>query len=273
MESGRYKLLVVDVDGTLVARDESISVAHRQVLAKVCRQGIQVSLSTGRAPCACLRIIRELSLHGYHIFCDGALVMDLVRGEHVCVHPLSYKAVERAIEFARSNNVYIELYSVSHCFVERKTWLTDIHQQVFGIEPTVVDFNKVWNRQRIIKAEIAVSSPQEAMKVSSFCLTAGSVRCSRAGTPVYPGIDFINILAPEVSKGKALTALASHLGVSMDQVIAVGDGLNDVSLLSSAGLAVAMGNAPSELKAVADYVTLDIDHDGLEAAVNKFLPC
>ena len=65
--------------------------------------------------------------------------------------------------------------------------------------------------------------------------------------------------------------VGSHLGVSLDEVIAIGDGPNDIPLLTSAGLAVTMGNAPDELKAVADHITLDIDHSGVAAAISKFL--
>ena len=79
------------------------------------------------------------------------------------------------------------------------------------------------------------------------------------------------MLAPEVSKGKALRALASHLGISLTEIMAIGDGTNDISLLDSVGLAIAMGGAPDKLKAVADYITLDVDHSGLAAAINKFL--
>jgi len=87
----------------------------------------------------------------------------------------------------------------------------------------------------------------------------------------YPDVDFFNIVAPEVSKGKALRALASHLGISLDEVIAIGDGPNDISLLDSVGLAIAMGDADDELKVIADYITLDVDHNGLAVAINKFL--
>ena len=92
-----------------------------------------------------------------------------------------------------------------------------------------------------------------------------------AKTPAYPEVDFINVVAPGVSKGKALEALATFLGIPLSEVMAIGDGANDITLLSSAGLAIAMGNAPEELKAVADYVTLDGDHNGVAAAINKFL--
>ena len=57
----------------------------------------------------------------------------------------------------------------------------------------------------------------------------------------------------------------------MTEIVAVGDGTNDISLLDSAGLGIAMGDAPDELKAVADYVTLDVDHNGLAETINKFL--
>ena len=103
------------------------------------------------------------------------------------------------------------------------------------------------------------------------CGLAGKLHLSRAKTPAYPDVEFINILAPGVSKGKALEKLAVHLKVPLSQIMALGDGTNDVSLLITAGLGVAMGNAADEVKAVADYVTLDVGHSGLATALEKFL--
>ena len=268
----KYKLLVVDVDGTLVGKDGSISAEDREALAKARQLGIQVSLSTGRVTQACLGIINQLSLDGYHIFFDGALVSGPAHGGEVYIQTISPDAVKRAVEFAFSNDISLELYSKTHYFIERETWASDMRRQFFGIEPTVVDFTKLWNRERIIKGGLTTSSPQEIAKARSFCLHFdSSLHFTWTKTPAYPDINFVNVLAPEVSKGKALAVLASHLGVSLDEVIAIGDGTNDIPFLTSAGLAIAMGNAPDEVKVVADYVTLDIDHSGLAAAVNKFL--
>ena len=135
----------------------------------------------------------------------------------------------------------------------------------------MVDFTKLLGKETIIKGELMTSSSEEVSKAERFCLEFDNLHCSWARTPAYPGVNFINVLSPEVSKGKALAALASHLGISLDEVMAVGDGPNDVSLLTSAGLAVAMGNAPDDLKSVADYSTLDTEHSGLAAAIRKFL--
>ena len=156
--------------------------------------------------------------------------------------------------------------------VERETWGSNIRRDFSGTQPTVVDVTKLWDKERIIKAAMTVGSPQEKAKANDFYLQfRDSVNFSWTKTPAYPEVDFINVIAPDVTKGKALEALASFLGVPLSEVMAIGDGANDVSLLSTAGLAIAMGNASDELKAVADYVTLDVDHRGVTAAIDKFL--
>ncbi len=267
-----YKLLVVDIDGTLLGKNGTISAEDRDALARAGALGIQVSLSTGRVVQACLRIINQLSLNGYHIFFDGALVSNPEKGEEVCVQPISKAVVRQAVEFAHLNEINLEFYSATHYFAERETWSTDIRRQFFGIEPTIVDFTSLWEREKIIKGTLTVSSPEERAKASSFCLQfEDSLDFSSTKSPSYPEVDFINVLAPEVSKKKALKALASHLGISMSEIMAIGDGTNDISLLSSVSLAIAMGNAPDDVKAVAHHVTLDVDHSGLAVAVKKFL--
>ena len=267
-----YKLLVADIDGTLVDGYGNISAEDKKALTKARDLGIQVSLSTGRGIKASLSIIDQLSLDNYHVFFDGALVSSPRQGEEVYAQPLSKVVVRQMVEFAHLHNLDLELYSATHYFAERETWSTDAHRQFFGIEPTMVDFTKLWEQERIIKGGLVTTTPQEAAKNRDFCRQfSDSLHFSEARTPAYPGIVFINILAPQVSKGKALEALAPHLGIALTEVIAMGDGTNDISLLTSAGLAIAMGNAPDEVKAVADYVTLDVDHSGLAAAINKFL--
>ena len=234
--------------------------------------GIQVSLSTGRGIKASLSIIDQLSLGSYHTFFDGALVSRPSQNEEVYVQPISQVTVSQMVELAHRHNLNLELYSASHYFAERETWSTNAHREFFGIEPTLVDFTKLWELERIIKGGLVTTNPQEADRAREFCtLFDTRLHFSWARTPAYPGVTFINILAPEVSKGKALEALASHLGIAVTEVIAVGDGSNDISLLTAAGLAIAMADAPDEVKAVADYVTLDVDHNGLAAAIERFL--
>lgn len=267
-----YKLLVLDIDGTLLDKNGVISAEDRNALARVGDLGLSVSLSTGRVVTACSGIISQLSLDSYHIFFDGALVSNPSHGKEIYVQPIDRMVVKQAVELAHLNGINLEFYSADHYFVERETWASDIRRDFYHTPPTVVDISKLWQKERIIKGVLTLLSPEEKAKAEVLYLQfKDSLSFSWTKTPAYPEVDFINVLAPGVSKGKALEALASFLGIPLTEVIAVGDGTNDISLLSSAGLGIAMGGAPDELKAVADYITLDVDHSGLAAAVNKFL--
>ncbi|MFC1592895.1 Cof-type HAD-IIB family hydrolase [Candidatus Omnitrophota bacterium] len=262
----------MDIDGTLLGNKSTISAEDSKALAEVRNIGIGVSLSTGRATPACRGILDELSLDGYHIFFDGAVVASSDLAKEVQVKALSPLVVKDAIEFAYLQHIPLELYSATQYFIEQETWSTEAHRDFFGVEPNVVDFNRLWEQEIIIKGGLVATTPEETQRVQSFCQRFdGSLYFSWARTPAYPGVIFINMLAPGVSKGRALEVLAQYLGVPLAEIIAIGDGTNDISLLSLAGLAIAMGNAHDEVKAVADYITLDVEHNGVAAAINEFL--
>jgi hypothetical protein len=266
----KYKLLVVDIDGTLVNRRGDISAEDEKALARARALGIRVVISTGRGTQSSRSIIDRLSLDDHHIFCDGALVSNPGRNDEVCAWPISQVMVKELVAAAHWQHIDLEFFSDTRYFVERETWSTEAHRQFFGVTPVMVDFDRL--ETRVIKGGLVATTPGEAARARDFCRQfADRLHFSFARAPAYPGIDFINILSLGVSKGKALEALASHLGISLVEAIAAGDGTNDVSLLSSVGLAIAMGNALDEVKAVADHITLDVDHSGLAAALNQFL--
>ena len=269
-----YKLLVIDVDGTLLGRDGTISAEDKEALARVADSGIKISLSTGRTLLASMRIINQLSLDGYHILFDGALVINPVQNEEVYARTIGKELVREAVEFAHLEDINLELFTTAQYFIERESWASDIRRNYFNIQPTLVDFTDIWERERIIKGTIAVRSPEEKAQAETFCRqfkgSLSDLRFSWTATPAYPKVDFVNIVALGVSKGKALEALVSHLAIPLSEVMAIGDERNDIPLLTIAGLAVAMENALDEVKAVADYITLDVDHGGIAAAVKKF---
>ena len=268
----KYKLLVMDVDGTLVDKHGDISNEDKEAITKARQLGVQISLSTGRAGQACLKVIDQLSLDGYHMFFDGSLVIEPRKGIEIYIQPIDSTVAKEAIEFARQNDIYLEFFSATHYFTEYESRFSEIRRKFFNIEPTIVDFTDLWRREKFTKAQLIASSPEETDKAQKFSAHFdGRLRFSLSQTPAYPDIDFINVIDPQVSKGKALEALTSHMGISLDEVMAIGDGTNDIPLLTVAGLAVAMGDAPDDVKAVADDVTLDIDHNGVAAAIDKFL--
>ena len=270
--NGKFKLLLLDIDGTLLGEEGTISAEDKETLTRVRDAGIQVSLSTGRVILACRKIIHDLSLDGYHIFCDGALVSNPAKGDEIYAKPVRPELVKQAVAFAHAQGINLDLYSTSGYFVEKETWSSDLRRKFFDMECTVADFDRVWQKERIIKGTLVISSAEERAKAASFCLQfQNDFDFTATKTPAYPEIDFINVLAKGVGKGEALQTLAPYLGVTLTEIVAIGDGSNDISLLSRVGLAVAMNNAPDELKAVADYVTGDVGHSGVSQAIKKLL--
>jgi Cof subfamily protein (haloacid dehalogenase superfamily) len=262
----------VDIDGTLINRAGDISAADRQALARVIEGGIRVSLSTGRVGQACRKVIELLSLDGYHVFADGALVADSQSDREIYVEPIPRELVQEIVEFVHGHEMRIDLYSSRQFFAEQEDWTTDIRRKFFGLEPTITDLGNVWRSERIIKGTLVVYSPAEKAQAKRFHRHFNDrLNFSWTMTPAYPGVDFINVISQEVSKGRALEELASFLGIELSEVIAIGNGDNDVSLLSTAGLGIAMGNSPDGLKAVADHVVPDVEHSGVAVAVEKFV--
>ncbi len=267
-----FRLLVVDIDGTLLNRYGAIAAADREALSRAAAAGIAVSLSTGRVVDACRNIFGDLALKGYHTFFDGALVADPHSGEEVYVQPVLPEVVREISDFVRGRDMMLDLYSSTHFFAERENWSVEVRRSLFGLEATIGSIDGLWQRERIIKAAVIVRTPEERAGFEVFSSHFGD-RLSYSWTKndAFPDADFINVIAPEASKGRALRELAAFLGVPLDQVAAIGNGDNDRSLLEAAGLGIAMGNASEELKAAADLVVADIEGNGVAAAVARLL--
>ncbi|KTB48852.1 Cof-type HAD-IIB family hydrolase [Dehalogenimonas alkenigignens] len=268
----QIKLVVVDLDGTLINSRGQISSADKTVIAAAKSGGIAIALSTGRVVDACRQYIADLSLDGAHIFFDGALIYNPTQNTTIALQPIDPGLLAAAVRFARANSIYLELYALDRYFVEEINWADAIHREFFGLRSTHVNFDEIIGRELIIKCELMIHNQDEELKARLFLdHFTGSLRGSVARTPAYPNVKFINVVNPAVSKGTALVKLAAYLNLDLDQVMAIGDGINDLSLLGTAGLAVAMGNASDELKACADFVTSSVDLSGVALAISRFV--
>lgn len=267
-----YKLLVVDIDGTLLNSRGVISPEDEEAIAYARKSGVIVAVSTGRAAMASRWVLEYLHLDGYHIFFDGALVYNPIKDHEVYAESINGTLACQAIDFARENKIHCDLYTSNHYYIEHDSWAVDIRRNFFRIEPTFRNLDEVCRQERIIKGTVIVRTPGEKSLAREFQEQfRGRLSFSWTMTPAYPDVDFINVVSPKVSKGKALEELCAFYQIPLTQVVAIGDGVNDVSLLKTAGLAVAMGNCVDELKSVAHVVTHDVDHSGVAEAIKRFL--
>jgi Cof subfamily protein (haloacid dehalogenase superfamily) len=214
----------------------------------------------------------RLELNGPHIFFDGAIVYDITLRKPLYEQPIPPEIVDYVCQQAVRDNIPLDLFSFSGYFVTEKSWRTEMRRNLFGIEAIIEDFGTLWKREKILRGGIILNTPEDESRVNLFSRNiSDNLSLSWSTIPNYPQHHFINVLYKGVSKGRALEALVAHLGISTREVIAIGDGTNDISLLSSAGLAVAMQNAPDSLKSHADRITADVEHCGVAEAVRKYL--
>jgi hypothetical protein len=266
----QYKLLVTDIDGTIANKDGEISDIDLKALRKINKAGVMISLCTGRPAGGCAKVLDRLSMDGFHIFFDGALVTDSTLTEEIYIKPIGSELVKQICTLASYNEITMELFSKSGFFISSPKPLADIHGQLLNFKPIITDFATICTQEKIVLGCLVTPAHEETRILSLFQELEGSLRFSSTINPTRPDIRLINITATGVTKGTALEALITYLGLNKKNVMAIGDGANDITLLSSAGLAIAMKNAPENLKNIANYVTEDVEHNGVAKVIKNF---
>ena len=266
-----YKLLVTDLDGTLFNKEGNIGQSDIDAIRDLIGRGVHFAFASGRITMACREIISLLGIKCPCIYCDGALVYDAARDDVIYQNLLDKDILKEFISFSHENGIYLEMFSRTHLYAERPNWSDPIHTEFFSSFPTMVKFADIVETEGILKSELLSHTPKEEAMVEQFrARFEDKCRFSLATSPSFPEVRFYNILSNDTSKGNAVRALADHLGVSIDEVVAVGDGYNDISMLKEVGMPVAMGNAYDAVKEVAKYVTKDVKDCGVTDVIKRF---
>ncbi len=263
-----YRMLVLDLDDTLLKDDRTVSELTRRRLLEAQQQGMIVVLASGRPTYAMQHLAKELCLAeygGYFISFNGARITSCADQHILLSVDISHAQMCKLFDLAQEHGVYIQTYTEDHILVSKDNEYTQIEKEITGMDVIeCADF----------KAEI----PKTAVKAMMLEHSDRLKEVEKALRPVvenelYMTITkpfFLEFMNPAVDKGKSLVTLAQHLNVPMEQVIAVGDSYNDISMIKAAGLGVAMGNAVEAVKQAADYETADNEHDGVARVVERF---
>lgn len=267
----KYKLLVLDVDGTLVNSKKELSVQTLTTLLKIQHAGIRIVLASGRSPYGLRHLVEKLEMKkwgGYILPYNGAQIIDAGNDEVLFekrIDPVMFPYLERK---ALKNGFGIFTYHSNQLIT------THPENKHIREEATL-------NGMKIVAVEnlsAAVDfSPYKCVLVSdnetALVALKDQWRKRLAGVlDVYRSESFFLEVVPEfVDKGNTLGVLIEKLGISTEEVMAIGDGRRDFSMLQLAGLGIAMGNAQDSIKACADYITESNDNDGVAIAVQKFI--
>jgi hypothetical protein len=200
------------------------------------------------------------------ILYNGAIVYDFTRDEVWLRVALPRQQALDALRILRRHPaVQPHLYVDDRIFVPRITQATMIYQQKDSLSVEAVGDLADWLTADPTK--ILIIGERPALQAVARDLDALPYRINH----VYSEINFLEILPPGVDKGAALRAVATHLGLEREEIIAAGDNLNDLAMIEYAGLGVAMGNAPEVLRAQADFVAPSNNEHGLQEVIERFI--
>ena len=261
----RIRLLACDMDGTLFRQDLVIADRVQQAIAAAQQAGVVVALATGRMPAAARTFIEMLHLSGPQIYSNGALVQT-PEGEILHHRPVDPAVAPRLVLYGREHGLHVNAYLGDDVFVERMSEEAEFTRRLNRLDPRLVpDLAEFVTRgpTKMVYVRLPEAGPSLVGVVQDAfvgeILAFSSVK------------QYCEIIHPDADKGKALIALAARLEIPIEQVAAIGDGDNDLTLLGAAGLPLAMGNATSRLKAIARHVVGTVEEAGVAQAIEEFV--
>lgn len=265
----KYKLLVLDVDGTLLNDKKEITPHTLSALLKVQQMGVHIVLASGRPTYGVLPIAEALELNhygGYILSYNGGQIINAQTGEIMFEKRINPEMIPYLDKKAKKNNFAIFTYhkntiitdTPENKYIQQEAILNKMQIQKVDVFPEAIDFGPC-------KCMLAGDDEDLLIGLENHWKKrlAGTLDVFRSES--Y----FLEVVPHFIDKGNTLGILMEMLSVPAEKVMAIGDGVCDFSMLQLAGLGVAMGNAQDSVKACADFTTMTNDADGVALAVEK----
>lgn len=261
------RLIALDLDGTLLSPDNTISPRARAAVAAARARGVHVVLATGRMHRSALPYARELGLDGALLISyNGACIRRVPDGETVLAQPLPAAVARAVAAHAEAQGYHIQAYVEDELCVPELNELALGYARHAGVPARPVGPLSRWLHQPSLKL-LVITEPARLAAVQ-----ADLARHFAGQVELYPSYrSFLEVVPPGVNKGTALAAACSRLGIGPEQVLAAGDAGNDVPMLAWAGTGVAMPGAGAPVQAAACYVPSQPYGDGVAEAIARFV--
>ena len=269
-----YRLVVTDLDGTLFDSESVVPEANAKALRAIFDRGIPIAIASGRryAPFA-LQAAQSIGRPVYLILCNGAVIVNSDLKEVIFRRGLTKRHIEWIVKIGCSGD------EVHWCIRSDELDLLWRRSDGGPVIPGVTD--DIWIPVMTV-ADVIKSCPLEMLRIRMWASVAEitalrqKITAQRFSVEEYPypgnGDSYIECMAPGVSKAAAIKLLAKRLGFGLENVIAFGDGTNDVEMLAKVGLGVAMANATEAVRRVAKMHTGTNDENGVAQAIGRLFP-
>ncbi len=258
-------MVLLDVDGTLMGPTRVVTDGVVAAVGRAVAAGLLVGFATGRPVSGVAEAQSQLNLDGPHVVLNGAQVRK--NGAAVRSWPMSAEQRQQVLDLCAERDLYAELYTTDSLLVTAFDRRYESHwTEVIGMPAGTVDERPDLAAQTIKMTMVTTTDEERAAVVAAIeqlGLTPGP-----ATSPVTPGLTYINITSPEANKGNAVRSIAELEGITTDEVVAIGDGANDLPMLQAAGTAIAMGGAEPSVAAASHFEVAGVEEDGAAQALD-----
>lgn len=288
-----YKLITVDLDGTLLNKYGEVSEYTKNIIKKVTDQGILVVLASGRISESVLTIAKEIGANKYYISGNGSVLYDMQKKEIIYEKYLSKEKVLELIELCEKNSIYYNIYTESSVIAKslnynvafynyENTKKSSDKKTEINIVDDVYNYIKTLNTNKFLKMticdenKIVFSSILRKVKdipdIDVLEVSHMSKKKIKMGTKeVSVGYYYTEVSSKNVDKWYAIEEIMKKENIAKKEVISFGDNNNDILMIKNAGLGIAMGHSNEQVKKVAKFVTQTNDEDGVAKALENII--
>jgi Cof subfamily protein (haloacid dehalogenase superfamily) len=253
------------MDGTLLNSQRVLSEAVIHALQKAEAAGIVVCLASGRALSTLRPFQRQAGISGPLVTCNGAYVLDHDGGE-LAHHHLDPGVAARVLAIAESLDVHVNVYEKSRIHLSKTGGFAEVYARRTGVNVSLEDVGA--HRSAQATKILLMDEPSTITSlIDRFLVELGADEA----VMVRSEADYLEFLPPGINKGKGVERVADSLGISFDQVAALGDYDNDVEMLVYAGFSGAMANGADRVKEIADVIVPTNDEGGAVEFIDRVL--
>ncbi|KXI21333.1 sugar-phosphatase [Photobacterium sanguinicancri] len=265
-----YKLVALDMDGTLLNSNGEISPRTQDAIAKARSMGVHVVLASGRPLEGMTKALADLSMTSdddYVLSYNASMVQRVASQAVIRSQILKGSDAKNIASLSRDLGVHVHAFSRRFGLITPENNDFTRHEaEINGLTITELDFVELDNNEDIMKV-MMIDEPE---RLSAAIAQLPSMLHEQY-TIVQSAPFFLEFLNPKSNKGAGVGMLAEHLGIDASEVICMGDAGNDKHMLEYAGLGVAMANATDDIKAIADHITDSNNDDGVAKVIEAFI--
>ena len=287
-----YKLIAIDLDGTLLNSYGEITDKNKKAIKYALNKGVNVILASGRDPQTMKKISQELGIENFLIAGNGASIYDIKLERNIYENYLEIDKALKIIKICKENSIFFSIYTTNGIVTEGIEYNIKVFNNENSFRPnkkrTSIEIVKdIYNyvqekKPNILKIiicdenKIIFKNIMEKMKnvreVETLEVEHMSKKMIRIGTQEYP-IEYFytEVTNKNANKWNAIQFLIKKLNIMENEVICIGDNMNDLKMIKNAGLGIAMKNSAIEKQKIADYVTEDNNSNGVGNAIYKYI--